>query len=66
VTAARQRTDGTPSPSAQGEDPGIESWLGELRPPSTGDTWPAQSTDGDDPAAQRAIPSRLQQDPDAT
>jgi uncharacterized membrane protein YdfJ with MMPL/SSD domain len=66
VTAARQPTDGTASPSAQGEDRGIESWLGELRPPSTSDTSPARSTDGDDPAAPRAIPTRLQQDPDAT
>jgi hypothetical protein len=65
VTAARQHTDGTASSSAQGEHSGIESWLGELRPPSTS-AWLARSTDGDDPAAPRAIPTRLQQDPDAT
>ena len=48
------------------EDAEIESWLGALRPASTSDTEPVPSTDGDDPAAPRAIPTRLQQDPDAT
>ena len=65
VTAARQHTDGTASAPAQGEHSGIESWLGELRPPSKS-ARPARSTDGDDPATPRAIPTRLQQDPDAT
>jgi RND superfamily putative drug exporter len=48
------------------EDAEIESWLGALRPLSTSDTEPVQSTDGDDPAAPRAIPTRLQPDPDST
>jgi RND superfamily putative drug exporter len=47
------------------EDAEIESWLSALRPPSTSDTEPVRSTD-DDPAAPRAIPTRLQPDPDAT
>ena len=56
-------------PATNGEvtkDAEIESWLGALRPPSTSDTEPVRSTDGDDPAAPRAIPTRLQRDPDAT
>jgi RND superfamily putative drug exporter len=48
------------------EDAEIESWLGALRPLSTSDTEPVRSTDGDDPAAPRAIPTRLQPDPDST
>jgi trehalose monomycolate/heme transporter len=48
------------------EDAAIESWLGALRPLSTSDTEPVPSTDGDDPAAPRAIPTRLQPDPDST
>jgi hypothetical protein len=48
------------------EDGEIESWLSDLRPPSTSEAGPVQSTDGDDPAAPRAIPTRLQPDPDAT
>jgi trehalose monomycolate/heme transporter len=47
------------------EDAEIESWLSALRPASTSDTEPVRSTD-DDPAAPRAIPTRLQPDPDAT
>jgi RND superfamily putative drug exporter len=48
------------------EDAEIESWLSALRPPSTSDTEPVRSADDDDPAATRAIPTRLQPDPDAT
>jgi hypothetical protein len=44
------------------EDGEIESWLSALRPPSTSDTEPVQSTDGDDPAAPHAIPTRLPAD----
>jgi hypothetical protein len=64
--AAAQRTDGTVSPPAQGEDGEIESWLTELRPPRTSDPSPVGSTNGDDPDATPAIPTRLQQDPDVT
>jgi hypothetical protein len=48
------------------EDAEIESWLSALRPQSTSDTEPVRSTDGDDPAAPRVIPTRLKPDPDAT
>jgi uncharacterized membrane protein YdfJ with MMPL/SSD domain len=66
MKAAMQRTDGTASPPVQGEDAEIQSWLGALHPPGTSNTRQVRSTDGDDPAAPRAIPIRLQQDPDAT
>jgi trehalose monomycolate/heme transporter len=58
----------TDEPATNGEvteDPEIESWLSELRPTATSEVRSARSTDGDDPAAPHAIPSRLQQDPDA-
>jgi RND superfamily putative drug exporter len=48
------------------EDGEIQSWLSELRPPRTSDPSPVGSTNGDDPDATPAIPTRLQQDPDAT
>jgi trehalose monomycolate/heme transporter len=63
---AAQRTDGTESPAAQGEDGEIESWLSALRPPRTSDSSSVGSTNGDDPDATPAIPTRRQQDPDAT
>jgi len=63
---AAQRTDGTESSAAQGEDGEIESWLSALRPPRTSDSSSVGSTNGDDPDATPAIPTRLQQDPDAT
>jgi hypothetical protein len=66
VAAGVQHTDSAASPPAQDEDREVESWLGELRPPHTSDPWPAPSTNGDDPNATPAIPTRLQQDPDAT
>ncbi|MDT5369819.1 MAG: trehalose monomycolate/heme transporter, partial [Mycobacterium sp.] len=61
-----QRTDGTESPAAQGEDGEIESWLSALRPPRTSDSSSVGSTNGDDPDATPAIPTRLQKDPDTT
>jgi trehalose monomycolate/heme transporter len=64
--AAPQRTDGHESPAAQREDGEIESWLSDLRPPRTSDSSPVRSINGDDPDATPAIPTRLQQDPDAT
>jgi hypothetical protein len=66
VKGAMQRSDGTASQLTQGEDAAIESWLGELRPAGTSDTRQVPSTDGDDPAAPRATPIPLQQDPDST
>ena len=64
--AAVPRTDDTVSPPARGEEGELKSWLGELRPPPTTDPSPPESMNGDDKNAAPAIPTGLQQDPDAT
>src|ERR1700692_4175644 len=63
---AAPRPDDPERPAGQGGEWEIESWLSALRPSRTSDSSSVGSTNGDDPDATPAIPTRRQQDPDAT